>query len=104
LTIAGGINDEGTIVGYFTDNSNVLHGFVRNRQGTITKFTYPDGGTGFFQGTVLANINAAGDIAGDYVDTNNITHGLLGVRTFPEILKDEGPITEDVRMSVCEQR
>ena len=98
------LNAEGTIVGYFTDSTNVLHGFVRNRQGRITKFTFPGGGTGFFQGTVLANINAVGDIAGYYIDANNVTHGLLGVRTSPEILKDEGPIPEDVGMSECEHR
>ncbi len=55
----------------------MLHGFLRERDGTFTTFDVPGAGTGNFQGTFAYNINPAGAIAGQYQDPSNVWHGFL---------------------------
>src|SRR5689334_16921171 len=45
------INGEGEIGGNFQDANNVLHGFLRTRDGAISTFDAPGTGTGACQGT-----------------------------------------------------
>ncbi len=71
------INPSGTIVGYYIDEKNVNHGYVRAHHGAITVFDTPGAGTGSGQGTLTWAINAAGTIAGTFVDGSNVYHGLL---------------------------
>lgn len=63
-TIADSINPEGAIAGFYFDEGNVFHGFVRTREGTITTFDVPGAGTGAFQGTLADCVNPAGVIRG----------------------------------------
>jgi uncharacterized membrane protein len=86
-----GINPEGAITGFYSDSKNVMHGFLRARDGRITTFEAPGAGsetvTGFQfttipwvyggQGTYAIAINPAGAIAGFYYDSNNVAHGFL---------------------------
>ena len=65
------------ISGATIDNSNVYHGFVRARNGTITVFDVPGAGTGPFQGTDVAGINPAGVTEGSYVDSSGVGHGFV---------------------------
>ena len=55
-----GLNPEGKGVGDYIENSNVYHGFVRNRDGRITEFDVPGAGTGPGQGVQPGSINPAG--------------------------------------------
>jgi hypothetical protein len=71
-TWAFGINPQGTVAGCYIDNSNVGHGFVRNRKGTLTAFDVPDstnlscaGDYGELPfGSSIVGINPAGAITG----------------------------------------
>ena len=73
----GGINPAGAICETYLDASNVLHGFVRARDGAITTIDVPGAGTGLGQGTVTQSINPPGAIVALYIDANNVSHGLL---------------------------
>jgi len=79
---SGGINDEGEITGTYVDGNNIVHGFLRPRDGVITTFDAPGAGTvtGSLPGTYPAGINAAGVIAGAYFDNGILGHGLLRAR------------------------
>ena len=72
-----GINKWGTITGFYVDDNNVYHGYVRTREGNFTVFDVPGAGSGPWQGTQPAAINPAGQITGYYTDTNNVVHGFV---------------------------
>jgi hypothetical protein len=55
----------------------VFHGFVRDRDGTITKFDPPGTGTIPSSGTFPTVINDGGAITGYDLDNNNVAHGFL---------------------------
>jgi probable HAF family extracellular repeat protein len=78
-TIPLDINDEGTVVGYFTDASVVPHGFIRTRDGHLTTFDAPGAGLGpnLDEGTVPYSINDFGVIAGQFQDSQFIYHGFI---------------------------
>ncbi len=73
----GGINPAGTITGFYVDNNNVYHGFLRTRQGEFERFNAPGAGTGAWQGTQPMTISSEGTITGFYTDANNVVHGFL---------------------------
>ncbi len=73
----GGINPAGTITGFYVDNNNVYHGFLRTRGGEFVRFNAPGAGTGAWQGTQPMTINPEGAITGYYTDANNAVHGFL---------------------------
>ena len=77
----GGINPAGAIAGYYTDDSNVSHGFLRAPDGAFTTFDAPGAGTGDGQGTFAPifgfNINPQGTITGNYIDASNVSHGFV---------------------------
>ena len=117
-TLSVSINPAGAVTGFFFDNHNVAHSFLRAPHGKFTTFDAPSPyvGTGEGQGTEAANINPAGAIAGTTVDGNGAYHGFLripdgkitmfdapaagtgsGQGTFPEwasCLNSEGEITD----------
>jgi probable HAF family extracellular repeat protein len=70
-TRALGINDAGQVVGGYTDDAMVTHGYLR-RGGTITTIDVP-GATR----TQFSGINNAGQMVGDYIDSGGVGHGLL---------------------------
>ena len=67
----------GTMEAPYIDANNVLHGYERDADGTITTFDVPGAGTGSGQGTNPNCNNAAGAITGWYVDVSNVYHGFL---------------------------
>jgi hypothetical protein len=73
------INDRGDITGYFLDENNVFHGFLRSREGKFTVFEAPGADTkaGDQNGTFPNAINEAGAITGEYIDARNGGHGFL---------------------------
>src|SRR5208283_1202634 len=73
-TLAQVNNDLGVIVGYYTDEYVVPHGFLRNPDGSFTKFDAPGAGTGAFEGTAFGEINLEGATAGVYYDGNDVAH------------------------------
>jgi len=84
------INPAGAITGLYADANNVMHGFLRTRQGRLITFDAPGAGTvpnlyfkstpaGTYggQGTYAMSINPEGAIAGSYLDETNLGHGFL---------------------------
>jgi len=72
-------NDEGTIVGSYTDENVVAHGFLRTPGGQFVAFDAPGAGlgAGLDQGTFAMSINDLGVIAGQVQDENNVFHGFV---------------------------
>ncbi|HEY3135356.1 MAG TPA: hypothetical protein VGL29_04840 [Blastocatellia bacterium] len=71
-TVPWGINTNGEITGYYTDGTNVNHGFVRDKQGAIVEFDAPGAGMGFW-----ASIAPNGAVTSHYFDVNNVVHGFV---------------------------
>jgi hypothetical protein len=69
------INPNGEIDGWYFDQYNVSHGFVRAADGTFTTIDGPDA-----QSTTAGGINPAGVITGYYEDASNVFHGFLRAR------------------------
>ena len=66
-TAAVAINNNGQIVGYYLDSSNVQHGFVYS-DGIYTTIDDPLG----THGTVLTGINNSGQVVGYYLDNSSL--------------------------------
>jgi probable HAF family extracellular repeat protein len=64
-TAVTGINNQGQIVGYYLDSSNVQHGYIYSG-GTYITVDAPLGD----HGTVVTGINDAGQIVGYYLDNS----------------------------------
>jgi len=73
------INLKGAITGTYADANNVMHGFLRTRQGRVITFDVPGAGTATdrHEGTLGLAINAAGEITGAYFDSNYVLQGFL---------------------------
>ena len=72
-TIPDGIDDDGTIAGYYTEvKQGPQHGFVRGADGTFSLFDV----SGALQ-TAPAAINQAGTVIGTYMDAARATHAFL---------------------------
>jgi probable HAF family extracellular repeat protein len=78
VTAATGINDAGDIVGYFTDGSNMTHGFV-DIGGNFTTIDATASGP-----TEVFGINNLGDLVGRYVDANGEVQGFVASVAVPE--------------------
>jgi hypothetical protein len=78
-TVAVNGNSSGAVTGYYVDDSNLYHGFVRYCDGKIVTFDAPGAGTltGSAQGTVAYSINSEGAIAGQFQDASSKYHGFL---------------------------
>jgi len=72
-------NDEGAIVGTYTDANVVPHGFLRTPSGDFVSFDAPGAGLGanLDEGTVAVAINDFGVIAGQFEDANITFHGFI---------------------------
>jgi hypothetical protein len=71
------LNESATATGIYVDASGVNHGFVRDRNGTLTEFDVVGAGTGAGQGTLVASINSSGEIAVLYMDGGGVSHGAV---------------------------
>jgi len=69
----------GLITGTYCD-AVACHGFLRDRDGTITTFYAPGAGTSGFAGTFPFSINPAGTITGRYYDASFASHGFVRAR------------------------
>jgi len=89
-TQAEDINAAGEITGLYADANNVMHGFLRTREGRLITFDVPGAGTvpglsfkatpaGTYggQGTYAMSINLEGAITGSYFDENNVGHSFV---------------------------
>lgn len=74
------VNDRGEIGGNYQDAKNVLHGFLRTREGGYISFDAPGAGTGAFQGTQGFAISSGGTVVGKTIDANFVQHGMLRTR------------------------
>src|SRR5262249_46179105 len=77
-TIANGINENGTIVGEFTDLDGVTHGFVLEGNAVFRTVDFPDAtATG-----IRAIERRSDDLSGSYLDSGGNDHGFV-FRTRP---------------------
>jgi hypothetical protein len=74
-TIVEDINADGVATGNYFDADDMSHGFVRNKDGTITEFDAPGDGP---QGTTPFSINRAGVVSGYMFDESDGAHGVIG--------------------------
>ena len=72
-----GINANGAITGWYVDEANVSHGFVRNKHGELVEFDVPGAGTGPFQGPNVYSIAPNGSVTGFFFDPDNVVHGFV---------------------------
>jgi hypothetical protein len=79
VPVFGGINPAGTIMGFYVDQNNVFHGYLRDARGHVLTFDVPGAGTGYLQGTLPLNINPAGEITGYYIDASGQNHGFVRI-------------------------
>jgi len=73
------INQFGAIAGYYTDASNLVHGYLRSPWGDITTFDIPGQeslGIGCYADCSVG-LNDWGAITGYYLDANNVYHGFV---------------------------
>lgn len=72
-------NAEGAIVGSYTDENVVPHGFLRTPDGQFVSFDAPGAGlgVGLDQGTVAISINDLGVIAGQLESDKNVFHAFV---------------------------
>jgi hypothetical protein len=68
------INRKGQIIGVYFDASNVYHGFLREKHGSITTIDVPNASS-----TYPTGINRKGDITGWYSDASGV-HGFVRSR------------------------
>jgi hypothetical protein len=73
-TFSYAVNPGKASTGIYIDPINVVHGFVRTRQGVFTTIDPPGS-----SGTFPQAINAAGAIPGFYYDANNAAHGFVWI-------------------------
>ena len=67
------LNASGVMAGDATDSNSVVHGFLRNTDGTLTAIDVNGAGTTPLAGTYAYGINASGEIVGT-VDAAGVSH------------------------------
>jgi hypothetical protein len=72
-----GINAGGIILGTYTDNNGVVHGFLRSASGATTTFDAPGVGTDPGYGTFPVAINKKGTVVGYFLDSIRAYHGFI---------------------------
>lgn len=75
-TIPTGINNEGDIVGYYTDANGAYHGFVRSARGKFRIIDDPSS-TSAPSATIAQAINDWGTVVGYWFDANFNSHGFV---------------------------
>ena len=72
---AAGVNNAGTIVGYY-GAAGLRYGFVLSN-GTFTSLSAPGAVPGTKPGTRAEGINDAGTVVGYYIDSSGVVHGFV---------------------------
>lgn len=75
FTFATAIDDRGDIVGEYMDVSSIIHGFLRNSEGSFTTIDVP--GIPGSRYTAAYGINNRGEISGYYKDASKTQHGYI---------------------------
>jgi len=75
-TDISGINNLGTMIGYYVDTGGLDHGFIY-QHGRFTPFNDSNAGTLKGQGTLGSGINDFGTAVGVYIDSNGTYHGFI---------------------------
>lgn len=71
-TTPAAISDTEVVTGSWIDDSGIVHGFVRAKEGTITSFDAAEGGN-----TQVIAINKGGSIVGTYTDFSGDDSGFI---------------------------
>jgi hypothetical protein len=83
ITVPVGITSEGTIAGYYIGADDLVHSFVRARDGALTLFDPPGATCGLATSNTCSSaaaINQYGVITGYWQDASNALHGYLRAR------------------------
>jgi hypothetical protein len=72
-TLAYQLNTSNQIVGYYIDLTGITHGYLRDRDGTLTYPIDVPGSTG----TILFGNNDSNWVVGRYADAAGVSHGLF---------------------------
>src|ERR1700758_42396 len=102
-TVPESINSNGEITGQYYDENDVVHGFLRAADGTVTTFDVPGASTGVGQGTYPYSVNSRGEITGWFYRE---TAGTLGTHGFVRdaggviTMFDGGPNSGTVPLSI----
>ena len=71
------LNPNGAITGWYVDDADANHGFVRDKHCAIVEFDVPGAGTGPGQGPYPFSIAPNGAVTGFSYDANNVVHGFV---------------------------
>jgi len=72
------LNSRGAVTGSYQMADGLLHGFIREPDGSYIEVDDPAAGTAAGQGgTWSFNINDRGEVAGFYYDSSNVLHGFI---------------------------
>jgi hypothetical protein len=71
------LNAKGQATGSFVTADGIQHGFLRDRDGTITPWDAPQAAKGPNLASGGASINLFGEITGYLIDSNGVAHGFV---------------------------
>jgi hypothetical protein len=77
-TIVASINVHREVAGYYTDASNIAHGFIRKASGKFKTFDAPQASPQPGRGTFVSDLNDAGTVTGEVFDVEFGAHGYTG--------------------------
>jgi hypothetical protein len=103
------ITDAGAIAGQFVDETGVLHGFVRHRDGSFLTYQAPWASQvpndSVPQGTSTGAINARGETGGIYFDSQGSLNGFIRHRngSFVQVIPD-GAVSSSVCIACLNDR
>jgi hypothetical protein len=63
--------------GTYVDVNDVIHGFIRSSNGTITTVDAPGASAGAGRGTAVYAIGSTGIVGGLYIDSKGVAHGFV---------------------------
>jgi hypothetical protein len=89
-TFAAEVDDQGRVYGQVIDSHDVMHGYIREKNGKFRLVNAPDAGTGPGQGTVSVEHCEGGWCVGEYIDSNDVSHGYYCT----DYCKKQGEIVE----------
>jgi hypothetical protein len=76
-TIVQYLNNRGQVSGNYFDDNGAYHSYIRDKDGTITKYDDPMGGAGEGEGTNAIGIDNHGDVTGLLIDGSDVFHGFI---------------------------
>jgi hypothetical protein len=74
-TVVAAINSSGKVTGWWSDFSNIRHGFTMDAEGNFFTFDAPGAGSFAYNGTLAVSINDSGEVAGSAINSGEHSFG-----------------------------